>query len=213
MSSTAAGGTTPGTKRPTVLKPVWQADRLPIVAALLATLLPGFVTSFVLASSGGDVRPVSVLAAVTVLLVAALAWRFTRTRLQLDGRGIIEYRLFLPARRITTGQVASAVMLTLYDDETLRQRRQLFLLDAEERTVLRLRGGSWTDAQISAVARHVDVAVRTFAEPVTLRQLRRDRARQLSWQERHPIAVVAVLVAVVVPVCVTVATVVTVSIR
>ena len=159
-----------------------------MVAPVLAAFLPADITAIVIATDGGNVLLNWAAVGVTLLIGLKLAWRFSRTRLQLDPTVITEHGAFRLSRRATADRVASAALLTVYDNTSLRRRHQLFLLDADGRTLLRMRGEHWSDAHMRTVSAHFDVPVSESTEPVTTRELRRQRGDQLSWRERHPTA-------------------------
>jgi hypothetical protein len=168
------------------LKPFRQRHWLPIVGSFVAAVVPVYITAFVIASTGGRIVPVSVAAAVTLVIAALVAWRFSRARLVLHAGGMVEHGLLGRMRSTPREAVASAVLLALYDTQSVQTRRELFVLDAEERTLLRMSGASWTDQHMRSVLRHFDVLVETIDTPMTLHDLRHTRPGILRWSERHP---------------------------
>lgn len=183
MTTTAPAARAAGT---VTLKPFRQRYWLPIVGSLVAAVVPVYVTGFVIASTGGRIVPVSVAAVVTLVIAALVAWRFSRARLVLHPGGMVEHGLLGRTRSTPREAVASAVLLALYDTQSVQTRRQLFVLDADERTVLRMSGASWTDQHMRTVLRHFDVLVETVDTPMTLHDLRHTRPGILRWGERHP---------------------------
>jgi hypothetical protein len=195
-----------------LLRPSRPAPWAAVIPGLVAAVLPPYATAFLLAAPRGRFLAISIAAAITLLLVLAVGWRLARTRVLMDDRGIVEHWL-LGTRRTAAEQVASALVITLYDSQSLLPRRQLFLLDAQQRTLLRLGGRWWNDAAMTAVLRHFDIPVETAPDPVTLRELRRSRGAQLRWYERHPVLCTVCLVPIGVLVCAGIAVAVTLSIR
>jgi hypothetical protein len=183
MTTTAPAARAVGT---VTLQPFRQRYWLPIVGSLVAAVVPVYVTAFVIASTGGRIVPVSVAAAVTLVIAALVAWRFSRARLVLEAGGMVEHGLLGRTRSTPREAVASAVLLALYDTQSVQTRRQLFVLDAEERTLLRMSGASWSDQHMRTVLRHFDVLVETIDTPMTLHDLRHTRPGILRWGERHP---------------------------
>ena len=177
----------------------WQAAAV----SLLAAFGPVAVTLLVL-TGPGRLGALSLGAGVLALGCVALAHRFSTLGLVLAAQGVTEHRLVGRRRTTPPIHVRSALVLPLLDDRTLRTHLQLFLLDEQDRTRLRLRGQWWSDDQIAVVARHFDVPVTRQSEPVSLAELRQSRRAQLSPAERHPAltvavtTVVAILLAVVV---------------
>jgi hypothetical protein len=60
------------------------------------------------------------------------------------------------------------------------------VVDARDRPLLRMSGGTWSDQHMRSVLRHFDVLVETIDTPMTLRDLRHTRPVLLRWSERHP---------------------------
>jgi hypothetical protein len=183
----------------TVLRPVWGGGS-PVVAPVIAAFLPADIAAVVVAANGGNA--VLALFAVGLTLCAGLKllWLFSQTRLQLDPGVVTEYGLFR-SRRATAQRVASAALVTVYDEGSLQPRPQLFLLDEAGRTLLRMRGRYWSDDQMRAVAAHFDVPVSETLEPVTRRELRMQHGPRLTWTERHNLASTVLLVSAGVATC------------
>lgn len=200
--------TTAGTARAVgtvTLKPFRQRYWVPIVGSLVAAVVPVDATAFVIASTGGNILPVSIAAAVTLAIACLVAWRFSRAKLVLDPQGMVEYGLLSRPRSTPREAVAGAVTLALYDAQSVQTRRQLFVVDANEHTLLRMSGGTWSDQHMSTVLRHFDVLVQTVDTPMTLRDLRQTRPALLRWSERHPWGGGAIAVALGLVCCVSIA--------
>ncbi|HEY0373498.1 MAG TPA: hypothetical protein VGC94_01810 [Amnibacterium sp.] len=202
MTTTAPAARAVGT---VTLQPFRQRYWLPIVGSLVAAVVPVYITAFVIASTGGRIVPVSVAAAVTLVIAALVAWRFSRARLVLEAGGMVEHGLLGRTRSTPREAVASAVLLALYDTQSVQTRRQLFVLDAEERTLLRMSGASWSDQHMRTVLRHFDVLVETIDTPMTLHDLRHTRPGILRWGERHPWRGNLLMIAVGLVCCVSIA--------
>jgi hypothetical protein len=202
MTTTAPAARAVGT---VTLKPFRQRYWLPIVGSLIAAVVPVYATAFVIASTGGRIEPVSVAAAVTLVIAGLVAWRFSRARLVLRADGMVEHGLLGRTRTTPRASVASAVLLALYDTQSVQTRRQLFVLDAEERTLLRMSGASWSDQHMRLVLRHFDVLVETIDTPMTLHDLRHTRPGILRWTERHPWRANLLMVALGLVCCVSIA--------
>lgn len=183
----------------TVLRPV-SGGRSPLVAPVIAAFLPADIAAIVVAANGGNVVLALFGVALTLCVGLKLIWLFAQTRLQLDPGVLTEYGMFR-SRRATAQRVASAALVTVYDEGSLQPRPQLFLLDAAGRTLLRMRGRYWTDDQMRTVAGHFDVPVSEVLEPITRRELRILHGPRLSWTERHNVASTVLLVSAGVATC------------
>jgi len=202
MTTTVAAARAAGT---VTLRPFRQRYWVPIVGSLVAAVLPVAATIFFLAGLQGNIVPVSIALAVALAIAGFAAWRFSRARLVLDAEGMVEHGLLSRPRRTPRGAVAGAVTLALYDAQSVQTRRQLFVLDGSEHTVLRMSGGTWSDQDMTAVLRHLDVLLETVDTPMTLRDLRHTRPALLRWTERHPLRGSALAVAVGIVCCVSIA--------
>lgn len=202
MTTTAATARAVGT---VTLKPFRQRYWLPIVGSLVAAVVPVYATAFEIGSTGGNILPVTIAAGVTLIVAALVAWRFSRAKLVLEPQGMVEHGLLSRPRTIPREAVAGAVTLALYDAQSVQTRRQLFVVDGNEHTLLRMSGGTWSDQHMSTVLRHLDVLVQTVDTPMTLRDLRQTRPALLRWSERHPWGGGTIAVALGLVCCVSVA--------
>lgn len=168
------------------LRPPGRSEWQAVAVALLALFGPVAVT-LVFISGPGRLGPVILSTIGLALLCGALAHRFSTVGLVLTAGGVTECRLIGRRRTTPSIHVRSALVLPLLDDRTARAHLQLFLLDEQGRTRLRMRGQFWSDTQITLVANHFEVPVTRQAEPVSLPELRESRRQQLSAAERHPI--------------------------
>lgn len=180
MQSTAAD------VAPARLRPPGRTGWQSVAVALLALFGPVAVTLVFIAGPGRLV-PLLLSAVGLALLCAALARRYSTIGLEITAQGVTECRLTGPRRTTPPIHVRSALVLPLLDNQTLRTHLQLFLLDEQGRTRLRMRGQIWSDEQITLVANRFDVPVTRQAEPVSLSELRQSRRHQLTWDERHPV--------------------------
>lgn len=171
----------------------WQTVAVALLAAFGPVALTlGYITS------AGRLGHLVVGAAVLALGCVALAYRFSTVGLVVSEQGVTEHRLIGRPRTTPAVHIGSALVLPLLDDRTLRTHLQLFLLDEQNRTRLRMRGRFWSDDQISFVAAHFGVPVVRQVAAVSLNELRQSRRRQLSVAERHPaVAVVLTAIAVI----------------
>ena len=157
------------------------------VAGLVGAFVPASVTALALAYFNGDLRPIVGAVIATVVVIAIGVWRLIGFRLVLDGDGLRYWGPVAQGRRVMKSQVVRAVDLLIFSEERLQSDRQLFLVDAAGKTLVRMNGMWWSDDQLAAVAQHFEVPLDTIPETMTARELRRIRAVQLQWFERHPV--------------------------
>lgn len=161
-----------------------------------ALTLPLFFALYFLTIPTGRWVPFAIAHVVLVLLFAAVAQRLKAACLVLAPDGIRE-REYLSRMVFTPVEaIAIVIVVKLADSYGDDASRQLFMLDAEGRTLLRLRGPLWHSAEFDRVIEFYPVPVR-FVEPVmTWPEFRRTFGSNLSWWERRPILTNAILVTV-----------------
>jgi hypothetical protein len=158
-----------------------------LLGGLVGAFVPASITAVALALQGGRLGPVTAAIVLTLVVCALGAWRLVGARVVLDAEGVLVWSLLAHGRRVDRKKVAVAIDLPLFNEERMEPSRQLFLMDARGRTLLRMNGAWWSDDQLAAVAQHLEVPLETIPESMTSRELRRTRAVQLQWFERHPV--------------------------
>ena len=186
MSSVAAQRT---------LRPVRHLAWRTAAAGNIAVVVPGAAVAGTIAAQDG--RPVVAgFVALVALLVAVLivvpALRI-RTRLEPDGVTTF-WTGRIGSAKLAKDQVRRAVVRTIYNSDGVSTNRHLFLLDDQDRTLLRMNDRWWTDEQLLSVAHHFAVTLESQNQPVHLAEVRRTARRQLRWTERHRITAGALLV-------------------
>ncbi|MGO2658581.1 MAG: hypothetical protein ACTH9T_02270 [Mycetocola reblochoni] len=155
-------------------------------AVTFALLIPVLVVlSWLEATRGGlDWVPGFTAAVVAVYLVALVA--YLRVGLFIGPDSIAERPFAGPTRTIPLDRVSRAVLLDMHRSMSVPSRPQLFLLDAEGRVLLRMRGEYWRHSDIALVASRVDAVLERVPKPVTLNELQESNPRLLFWFERRP---------------------------
>jgi hypothetical protein len=177
------------------LRPLRHLAWRTTAAGNIAVVVPGALVAVLIAIQDG--RPVVAgVVGLVALLVAALvvgpALRM-RTRLDPDGATTVWTNGFGTAT-LPRSAVKRGVVRTIYNGDGISTNRHLFLLDADDHTVLRMSDRWWTDEQLLAVAHHFGVALDAQNQPVHLAEVRRTAREQLTWTERHRITATALLV-------------------
>lgn len=174
-------------------------------AVFTAITVPLFGTLYLLTAPAGPWVAVAVAHAVLIAVFAALELRLRRSGVRLTPT-ILEERSWLRSAVSTPAeQVAGVLLLDIYRGLTDGTHRQLFLIDADGRTLLRMRGQLWSKADLAAVAAYYAVPITDPGRPMTWKSVRRSKfAVNLERWERRPRLVATVLgvvgVIVVVPV-------------
>lgn len=133
--------------------------------------------------------PMVAAATVAVLLLVAYAVvQYFRIAVIVTPTRLVERTFFAGTRRIPVDKVARAVLLDLHRTLAAEPRRQLFVLDADGRVLLRMRGDFWSTRSIHDVASHlVTVPVEHVEDALTLEELQRTNPLMLYWFERRPL--------------------------
>ncbi len=154
------------------------------VASLTAPIL--LVLFWLTVPDGPWVWVVGAAAAIVLLVLYAVVQYF-RVSVTVTPTHIIEKTFFSGVKRIPLDDVARAVLLDLHRTLAAEPRRQLFVLDADGRVLVRMRGDYWSTASIHKVAEHlVTVPVEHIDEALTLDELQRTNPLMLYWFERRP---------------------------
>lgn len=186
MSSVAAQRT---------LRPVRHLAWRTAAAGNIAVVVPGAAVAGTIAAQDG--RPVvagsvALVALLVAVLIVVPALRI-RTRLEPDGVTTF-WTGRIGSTKLAKDQVRRAVVRTMYNSDGVSTNRHLFLLDDQDRTLLRMNDHWWTDEQLLSVAHHFAVTLESQNQPVHLAEVRRTARRQLRWTERHRVTAGALLV-------------------
>lgn len=105
---------------------------------------------------------------------------------------IIERGFFGFTRRYGADQIDSVLLVTTISagGESLRQ---LFVRDAGDHHLVRMRGQFWSNESFDEVVRILDVPVVSLGEATTIRDLRTLHPNLLFWFERHPARAIAAI--------------------
>lgn len=162
---------------------IWFAITTPLFLALYALTLQ-------------DGRWVPFLAAhIALLVLFALAiQRLKGAGVALAPDGIRERAYFGRTVFTPVDLVESVILIKVFDSLSNDISHQLFMVDADGRVVLRLRGNLWRPADLTRITSFYPVPVHAPEEVLTWRELRRDHGSKLSWFERHALLACALLV-------------------
>jgi hypothetical protein len=187
-----------------VLRPQVRRVGLKTFASGLAFIVPVYGVAVALAADAGHLMSTIMSGSALACAAALVAVRMASARIELSDAGIVEHGI-LPRGVVTDrSELASALIVPVYDADGVKARPQLFIADAAGRTLLRMRGGYWSAKQINAVAMYFGISI-VVSEPLTRVELRRRHGIRLYWFERHPrlawlgkcvasLAVIAVLI-------------------
>lgn len=152
-----------------------------------ALTLPLFFTLYFLTIPNGTWVPFAIAHAVLVLLFAVVSQRLKAAGLLLSPDGIREREYFSRLVFTPVEDIATVMVVKLTDSYGDDVSRQLFMLDAAGRTVLRLRGQLWHAADFNRVIDFYPVPVRHIEPEMGWREFRRTFGSNLARWERHPV--------------------------
>ena len=157
------------------------------LVAVLSLTAPILLVLFWLTIPDGPWPAVVAAAIAVVLLFAYATVQYFRVAVVVTPTLLVERTFFSGTRRIPIDKVARAVLLDLHRTLAAEPRRQLFVLDADGRVLLRMRGDYWSTHSIHEVASHlVTVPVEHVENALTLDELQRTNPLMLYWFERRP---------------------------
>ena len=160
----------------------------------LTVTVPLFLTLYVLTTQEGRWVPFLAAHVALLLLFAAAVQRLKEAGVALASDGICERAYFGRVVFTPVDLVASVMLIKVFDSLSNDISLQLFLVDADGRTVLRLRGQLWHRADLTHITNFYSVPIHAPVEVLTWRELRRDHGSRLSWFERHALVTRALLV-------------------
>jgi hypothetical protein len=153
--------------------------------SILAFFAPVFAVLYWLTIPLGEWVPVAIAQAVVMVGAAVGIIGFFRTRIWVDETGITERGFFGRLGSFNREQVASVVLLELYQSGAIDTHPQLFVTGADGRLLVRMRGQFYSRGAMDFVADELGAPVVRVPEPMTLAELNRLRPELLYWFERR----------------------------
>jgi len=153
--------------------------------SIVAFFAPVFAVLYWLTIPLGEWVPV-LIAQLAVMLAAAVGVvGFLRTCIWVDDSGIAERGFFGRFHDFPADQIASVVVLELYQSGTIDTHPQLFVTGVDGRLLVRMRGQFYSRGAMDTVADELGVPVVRVPDPMTLTELNRLRPELLYWFERR----------------------------
>lgn len=159
---------------------------VPLFGALYLLGIPRGTWAWVLAAQ---------LVVTAVFVVAALSFR--RVFVGLTDEHLVERRGFGRPRRTPVPRVECVVLLDTYRSNAPDTTPQLLALDADDASLLCMRGTFWTSASLERVADGIGAPIDRIVEPLTTKQFLRSYPSAAFWfEKRRWILVTVVVIAV-----------------
>ncbi|ONI64209.1 hypothetical protein ALI44B_06535 [Leifsonia sp. ALI-44-B] len=126
------------------------------------------------------------LLAATVLAAAVWAALFLSVEVRVSGDEIVRRTIW--GRRVTipVSGVSRSLVLDLHRTMATQAHPQLFVLDDDERALVRLRGEYWGRHDMELLVGRLRAPVQRLQHPVTLGELQVTNPHMLYWFERKP---------------------------
>ncbi|TDD71358.1 hypothetical protein E1262_07085 [Jiangella aurantiaca] len=159
--------------RPTVRHRPW---------ALVPVVL--FVAIAVVSGAGAGWPGVLIGLGVAALVVVPIAGHLLRSRIVVTPSEIA-VRGFVTHKRVDRSQAASVVRAMLVAPRA-PLNDTVFLLDRDERPLLRIHGVNYPTADLDRLVEHLGLPAMTADRPVTAAELARRYPGIVPWIERHP---------------------------
>jgi hypothetical protein len=162
---------------------LWQ-----VVLAVVLFCGPIVTTALVLTVPDGPWFVVVVFVVLVLIAIVLMFVQFSRTRITATDDALIEHTILGKTVVVPMDSIASVVMLEMHRSMASESRLQLFVLDKDDRWILRMRGEYWTRDDIEKIAARVTVPIERQSKPVTLTELQLTRPAMLYWFERSPLS-------------------------
>ena len=153
--------------------------------SIVAFFAPVFAVLYWLTIPRGEWIAVAVAQLVVMLLAGIGLVGFLRTCIWVDDTGISERGFFGQYSSFPIRQVASVVLLDLYQSGATDTHPQLFVTGADGQLLVRMRGQFYSRGAMDIVADELGAPVVRVPEPMTLAELNRLRPELLFWFERR----------------------------
>jgi hypothetical protein len=178
------GKTTGAHFRAQVLRPHGHLLRQTTLS-ILAFFAPVFAVLYWLTIPLGEWAHVALAQAIVMVGAAAGIISFRRTCIWVDETGITERGFFGRLTSFSREQVASVVLLDLYQSGAIDTNPQLFVTGADGQLLVRMRGQFYSRDTMDTVADELGAPVVRVPDPMTLTELNRLRPELLYWFERR----------------------------
>ncbi|MET0954946.1 MAG: hypothetical protein ABWY68_03280 [Cryobacterium sp.] len=153
--------------------------------SIVAFFAPVFAVLYWLTIPRGEWIAVAVAQLVVMLLAGIGLVCFLRTCIWVDDTGISERGFFGQYSNFPIRQIASVVVLDLYQSGATDTHPQLFVTGADGQLLVRMRGQFYSRGAMDTVADELGAPVVRVPEPMTLVELNRLRPELLFWFERR----------------------------
>ncbi|POH57906.1 hypothetical protein C3B59_19115 [Cryobacterium zongtaii] len=153
--------------------------------SILAFFAPVFAVLYWLTIPLGEWMPVLIVQLVVMLGAAVGIVGFLRTCVWVDDTGISERGFFGQVTSFPVEQVASVVVLELYQSGAIDTHPQLFVTGADGQLLVRMRGQFYSRGAMDTVVDELGAPVVRVPDPMTLTELNRLRPELLYWFERR----------------------------
>ena len=153
--------------------------------SILAFFAPVFAVLFWLTIPLGEWVPVLIVMLLVMLGATVGIVGFLRTCVWVDDTGISERGFFGQVTSFPAAQVASVVVLELYQSGAIDTHPQLFATGSDGRLLVRMRGQFYSRGAMETVADELGAPVVRVPDPMTLAELNRLRPELLYWFERR----------------------------
>ena len=153
--------------------------------SIMAFFAPVFAVLYWLTIPIGEWIAVLIVMLLVMLAATVGIVGFLRTCVWVDETGISERGFFGQVTSFPAAQVASAVVLELYQSGAIDTHPQLFVTGADGQLLVRMRGQFYSRGAMETVADELGAPVVRVPDPMTLTELNRLRPELLYWFERR----------------------------
>ncbi|MFD3443031.1 hypothetical protein ACFDTO_00320 [Microbacteriaceae bacterium 4G12] len=170
-----------------VLQPISSVPRT-VALTSVALVTPLFAVLYFLTVPGGT-WPTLLLEHALVTLACTIATiRLCRARVWVAGRGIVMRSPLGLRRKLDRDDIGQLLLVQTYRGQTLDTQPHLFVVTADGRTGMRLRGSMWSRESMRRLAQELDIPLTSIHEAMTRGELRRSHPHLLPWLERRRVS-------------------------
>ncbi|THG29901.1 hypothetical protein [Naasia lichenicola] len=170
----------------TVIRPLVSTLTRRYAVSATCLIVPPLTALYALTVSNGTWGYIVLLQVVMLAISIFLRRILARAKVVFSPHGFTETDLFGPPMVTRREEMRSILLIPVTDGNSSSSFDHLFLLDADDRVRLRMRGRFWGEEALRTVVSLYELPVTRIAETRTLTDLRGDFSRYLFWRERHP---------------------------
>lgn len=168
------------------LRPLFARVATTAYLSTALALTPPFGALYAISWSSGGAVTVAVINAVVLAIVFAAIGLLRAASVTMSNDEIVERGYLGRLHHTPVAELSSILIVRVYSGRSLDSSKNVFFLDGDGRTRLRMRGQFWGEDAIRRAVDAYDLPVERIAEPMPRSELRHRYKSKLYAYERHP---------------------------